>query len=93
MGDKFGRNCAHDLVRLALEKISGASSIFSIQLIQDWLSIDCLYDCDFWQLRINFPGTMSEKNWSIVMDLSLEDILTLPVNGIIREINLRTGRM
>jgi 4-alpha-glucanotransferase len=93
MGDKFGKNCAHDLVRLALEKISGASSIFSIQLIQDWLAIDCLYDCDFWQLRINFPGTMSEKNWSIVMDLSLEDILTLPVNNIIREINRRAGRM
>lgn len=93
MSDKFGRNCAHDLVRRALEKISSASSIFSIQLIQDWLAIDCLYDYDFWQLRINFPGTMSEKNWSIVMDLSLEDILTLPVNNIIREINLRTGRM
>lgn len=93
MGDKFGRSCAHDLVRLSLEKISSASSIFSIQLIQDWLAIDCLYDCDFWQLRINFPGTLSEKNWSIVMDLSLEDILTLPVNNIIREINLRTGRM
>ena len=93
MGDKFGRNCAHDLVRMSLEKLSSASSIFSIQLIQDWLAIDCLYDCDFWQLRINFPGTLSEKNWSIVMDLSLEDILTLPVNNIIREINLRTGRM
>lgn len=93
MGDKFGRNCAHDLVRMSLEKISSASSIFSIQLIQDWLAIDCLYDCDFWQLRINFPGTLSEKNWSIVMDLSLEDILTLPVNNIIRDINLRTGRM
>lgn len=93
MGDRFGRNCSHDLVRMALEKIVNTASIFSIQLIQDWLSIDCLYDCDFWQLRINFPGTISDKNWSMVMDLSLEDVVSLPVDNVIREINSKTGRI
>ncbi len=93
MGNKFGRNCSHDLVRLALGKVSDSASIFSIQLLQDWLSIDCLYDCDFCQLRINSPGTISDKNWSIVMDLSLEDILSLPVNNIINDINSKTHRL
>ncbi len=92
MGSKFSEKCSHDLIRLALEKINSTASIFSIQLLQDWISVDCLYECDFWNMRINFPGTISDKNWSLVADLSLEDMLTLPINSVIRSLNAKAGR-
>ena len=81
-----------ELNRKAIEKLNRGASIFSIQLLQDLLSVDCLNECDLWDFRINTPGTVSDKNWSLVMPLSLEDILALPVNGIIKNINLNTGR-
>lgn len=92
MGSKFGEKCSHDLIRLALEKINSTASIFSIQLLQDWISVDCLYECDFWDMRINFPGTISDKNWSLVADLPLEDMLTLPINSVIKTFNTKAGR-
>jgi 4-alpha-glucanotransferase len=84
--------CPHELIRAAMEKVSNAASIFSIQLLLDWLSIDCMCKCDDWHYRINFPGTISDKNWSLVMDLSLEEILDLPINNVIRNINMKAGR-
>ncbi len=80
------------LIKKALEKINRCSSIFSIQLIHDWLSLDSLFDFDPWELRINFPGTISDKNWSIVVPISLEDMLQLPINEVIKNINKETER-
>ena len=85
--------CSHELIRMALEKINSSASIFSIQLLQDWMSIDCLCEGDVWEMRINFPGTLSNKNWSLVTDLSLEEILTLPINNVIKNMNSRAERI
>ncbi|HBU07921.1 MAG: 4-alpha-glucanotransferase [Omnitrophica WOR_2 bacterium RIFOXYB2_FULL_45_11] len=85
--------CLSDLIRMAMEKASNTASIFSIQLLQDWISIDCLNECDLWEFRINFPGTVSPKNWSLVMPLSLEDMLALPMNTIIKNINSKAERI
>ena len=85
--------CSHELIRMALEKINGSASIFSVHLFQDWISIDCLCEGDVWEQRINFPGTLSNKNWSLVTDLSLEEILTLPFNNVIRNMNSRAERI
>ena len=93
MGSKFGEKCSHDLIRFALERINSAASIFSIQLLSDWISVDCLYECDFWGMRINFPGTVSDKNWSLASDLPLEDILTLPINNVIRKLIEKAERV
>lgn len=82
-----------DLIRRSLEKADSTASIFSIQLLQDWISLDCLNECDLWEFRINFPGTVSPKNWSLVMPLSLEDMLALPLNTIIRNINSKAERI
>ena len=85
--------CLSDLIRMAMEKASNTASIFSIQLLQDWISIDCLNECDLWEFRINFPGTVNPKNWSLVMPLSLEDMLALPMNTIIKNINSKAERI
>ena len=85
--------CLSELIRKALEKINSSASIYSIQLLQDWMSVDCLDECDLWDFRINFPGTVSDANWSLVMPLSLEDILALPINAVINNINSKAGRI
>ena len=81
-----------EINRKAFEKASAGASIFSIQLLPDILSVDCWNECDLWDFRINVPGTVSDKNWSLVMPLSLEDILALPMNNVIKNINTNTSR-
>ncbi|MBI4372944.1 MAG: 4-alpha-glucanotransferase, partial [Candidatus Omnitrophica bacterium] len=82
------------LVKSALQKISGAASIFSIQLLQDWLALGNFFDAtDSWEMRINFPGTSSDKNWNLVVPLSLEEMKKLDRNRVIREINSTADRI
>lgn len=81
------------LIKKALLKINGTASIFSVQLLQDWLSLGGFFKEDSWDCRINFPGTMSDKNWSVVMPVSLEEMQTLSVNKEIKRINHETGRI
>lgn len=76
----------------AFEKVNHSSSIFSIQLLHDWLSFSNLFKGDPWDLRINFPGTLSDKNWSLVMPVSLEDMMELEVNKDIKKLNIQTAR-
>lgn len=116
---------APTLVQKALEKINQTASIFSIQLLTDWLSLaphvvrDCGQDSyplgysrpdnviigaplgaldpsfqgDPWEWRINFPGTMNDRNWSLLAPFSLEEMLTLPVNSLIRALNEQSDRI
>ena len=81
-----------EISRKAFEKASASASIFSVQLLPDILSVDCWNECDLWDFRVNTPGTVSDKNWSLVMPLSLEDILALPMNNVIKNINTNTLR-
>jgi 4-alpha-glucanotransferase len=81
------------LVRKALESINKTASIFSVQLLQEWLSLDGSLFSDLGNFRINFPGTTSDRNWSAVMPVSLEKINTLEINETIRHLNEQTGRI
>lgn len=76
-----------------LEYIAKTSSIFCINLLFDWLSISDVFSDDCWLRRINFPGTLSELNWSYVMPLSLEELLNLDTNKDIKKINKEHFRM
>ncbi len=81
-----------EFVRQALRKAGDTAAIFSIHLLQDWLALGGLGPEDPWRERINFPGTVGERNWSYVMPLSLEEMQTLPVNEQIRQVNAASGR-
>lgn len=82
----------HSLLKSAIQKNLESESIFSIQLIQDWLNFAGISFPDIWNARVNFPGTISDQNWSIVMPLSLEDMSTLPCNSTVRSMNQATTR-
>ena len=80
------------LMRKILEEVNKSASIFSVQLLQDWLAADPAFQYDPWNFRINFPGTMSEKNWTLVIPFSLEKIKKGTINRAIKVMHIRTGR-
>jgi 4-alpha-glucanotransferase len=86
-------NFSPELARKALEMANRTASIFSIQLLQDWLSMDPSFRFDPWSYRINFPGTITEKNWSLTLPFPLEQLPKLEITGIIKSLNEKTGRI
>lgn len=80
-----------NLIKKTHEKISSANSIFSIQLINEYLYLDknILKNFSGMDYRINFPGTVNENNWRIRLPVSLEELKELEINDQIKEINLK----
>ncbi|MEW6515862.1 MAG: 4-alpha-glucanotransferase [candidate division FCPU426 bacterium] len=82
------------LAEAALLKINQTSSVFSLQLLTDWLSMtDFFKDCSSLDCRVNRPGTISADNWSLVMPFTLEELLENSVHRRIRRILEQTGRV
>ncbi|MBI4396158.1 MAG: 4-alpha-glucanotransferase [Elusimicrobia bacterium] len=81
------------LIKRALEACGETACIFSVQLIQDYLSLGHFWDCEPYDCRINFPGIVDGKNWSFVVPVPVEEMASLPVNRIIKEINRKTNRI
>lgn len=90
---KHADKISKPLVKKILEKAGESASIFSVQLLQDWLSLGGYFVKNPWELRINFPGTLGPHNWSLKMPLPLEAMRGLEVNGEIKKINLKTERI
>lgn len=94
MEGEYSQEATKDFVTAALKKINSTKSIFAIQLLQDWLSLGNFFDN--WKiedLRVNTPGTTSDENWSIVMPMSLEELLVADINKKIKKINIDSGRV
>lgn len=92
---KNGQRATADLIKINLEKISSASSVFCIQLLTEFLYLDgnILERFKRSDYRFNFPGTVHKQNWSIVMPVSLEELNLMETNNSIKEINLKSGRI
>ncbi|MFA6350435.1 MAG: 4-alpha-glucanotransferase [Candidatus Omnitrophota bacterium] len=65
-----------EIIGAALELTYNSAAIFCIQLMTDLLSLDTdILKGDSYQYRLNTPGTVSNKNWSLVYPISLEGLL------------------
>lgn len=84
-----------EFIKENLEKISESASIFSIQLIMEYLYLDkkILNENKDWNYRINFPGVVNETNWSMVVPVSLEELNEMQISETIKSINKKTGRV
>ena len=80
------------LLAKMIKFVLSSQAIFCINSIRDYLSMADIFKGDPYQYRVNVPGTISPKNWSLRLPLSLEELLAHPVNPQIREMVLASGR-
>ena len=93
MSGPVEHKASREFVRKALESVNHTRSIFSLQILQDWLSLGEFAERDAWEYRINVPGSMGSGNWSVVAPFSLEALQKLPVNKTLRKIVVDSGRL
>ncbi|MFH0797592.1 MAG: 4-alpha-glucanotransferase [Candidatus Omnitrophota bacterium] len=85
-----------EIISGALKFVLGSRSIFCINLMLDWLNLAGLFNVgqgfslaftkeDQYHYRINTPGTVSDQNWSLVLPVSLEQLLEHEICGRIRD--------
>lgn len=75
--DLEGKNITAEVVKASIEKIKVSRSIFSIQLLNEYLSESkkFLKEIDAESYRINYPGLVNESNWSLRMNERIENLL------------------
>jgi 4-alpha-glucanotransferase len=85
--------CDVEIMRCALGISLDSRAIFCINTIIDWLYLIDIFKGDAYHYRTNTPGTVSNKNWSLVLPISLEDLLKHKVNKEIRSLIADSGRI
>ena len=78
------------IIEAALKITLSARSVFSIELLIDYLYLSDIFKGDPHQNRINKPGTVSKTNWSLTIPIPLEELLEHKVCGKIKA--LASGR-
>ena len=83
-----------ELVQKCLQTVNYSNSIFSIQLLQDYLSLDpeLISKLGRYTNRINTPGSVSRNNWSGLQPVSLEELCKLGINDLISNITKAANR-
>lgn len=82
-------------IKRTLEKINSTASVFSIQLIMEYLYLDknILEKFSGWDQRINFPGTVDGSNWSMTIPIPLEELKDLKINETISDLLKKSDRI
>jgi len=83
---------SNQLLARVIQFTLNSRAIFCIHSIRDLLGLSDVFKGDPYQYRINVPGTISPKNWSLRLPLSLEELLEHPVNEQIRKMITDSGR-
>ena len=82
-----------ELLAKAIKLTLDSSAIFSIHSITDWLGLAGILKGYPYCYRINVPGTVSPQNWSLRLPITLEALLSHPVNEKILAMNQAAGRI
>ncbi|MDD2688872.1 MAG: 4-alpha-glucanotransferase [Candidatus Omnitrophica bacterium] len=85
--------CDPEILHAALKISLDSSSVFCINSIIDYLYLGGIFKGDPYQYRINTPGTINSKNWSLTLPISLEELLRHTVNKEIRSLITESGRI
>lgn len=82
-----------ELMAKALEFIHHTNSVFCINLILEWLFLSEFLKREPSFYRLNFPGKILKKNWSLKSPVPLEKIVEEKFNEKIRKILEKTKRI
>ncbi|MBU0548341.1 MAG: 4-alpha-glucanotransferase [Candidatus Omnitrophica bacterium] len=83
----------NELLAKMIKFTLNSRAIFCIHSIIDLLGFSDVFKGDSYQYRVNFPGTISPKNWSLRLPISLEQLLRHPLNKQIRKMIVDSGRI
>jgi 4-alpha-glucanotransferase len=81
-----------EIVAALLKITENSASVFCVELITDLLYAGGLIQGDPYNFRINFPGTTGSRNWSLIMPISLEELIRHPVTKKLKMIITEAGR-
>lgn len=82
-----------EIARSALKITLESSAIFCINTVIDLLCLADIFQGNPYQYRINTPGTVSDKNWSLTIPIPLDELLRHRVNKEIRKLVKSSGRV
>jgi len=82
-----------ELVNAALGICYSSRAIFCINNIFDLFFLDDIISNDPHRYRINRPGTISDKNWSLRLPIPLEELLHSKINTKMRRLSESSGRI
>jgi len=92
LGSAMRKESDSKIIEAVLKLTLDSNAVFCINTIIDWLYLSDVFKGDPYQFRTNTPGTISDKNWSLVLPLSLEELLKHPVSEKIRQMNQAAKR-
>ncbi|MDR0675654.1 MAG: 4-alpha-glucanotransferase [Elusimicrobiota bacterium] len=82
-----------EIVADIISFIAKSNSIFFINSILDAFIMEFDFsDDDLFDFRINTPGTVNDKNWSIRLPINLEKLKNMQINSKLLEINKINNR-
>ncbi len=81
------REIDNGIIKSAIRKSMMTNSVFAINLIQEYLSLDesCFNYFRERPSRINFPGKINETNWRTVLPVPIEKLSFLAVSDLIKD--------
>ena len=82
-----------EIVRHALQITLDSNAVFCVNTLIDYLYLADIFKGDPHQYRINTPGTISDKNWSLTIPIALEELLKHKVTKEIRKMIASSGRI
>jgi 4-alpha-glucanotransferase len=85
--------CDSEILKAALKISLESRAIFCINTIIDWLYLTDIFKGDPYQYRINTPGIITDKNWSLTIPISLEELLKHKINKDIKQLVVSSGRI
>ncbi|MDD5428831.1 MAG: 4-alpha-glucanotransferase [Candidatus Omnitrophica bacterium] len=85
--------CDSSIIAAALSFTLGSRSIFCIELLNDYLYMDSAFDGDPYEIRINKPGTVNKTNWSMVIPVSLDEMLKSGLKTNIKKMVVSADRV
>ena len=90
---KMREKCNKEIVKHALKITLNSASVFSINTLIDWLYIVDIFKGNPYDNRINTPGTISDKNWSLTLPISLDKLLAHKVVKEMKKMIKNSGRI
>lgn len=92
LSGQMKEKCGPDLIKAALKFVLASRAVFCINTLVDWLYLGDIFPGDPYKYRINTPGTVDEKNWSLVIPRPLEELLKNDLCAKIKKMIIGTER-